>query len=272
MGPMMWRAVELLSRSLDRDERDAAIGDLVESRASAGRALLEVGGLVLRRQGSAWLDWRPWFILGAVVVPVGFLLSVSSRAFATTALGNLWLYVRTGDWAYFANPGWRHDLLTAAAHSTMSLTALLGWSWTTGFALARLSRRAVWTIAAFFAAIVVFGTIGSTITLGWAPFTIFMRIALVMVPAWRGAMRGLASSAPRPLPTIVLAAALVALTASISRALEGSLVFGYGVMLPPPGPDHIVGTADDPRPLWWVSLVMIWPAAFMVRTMRVRGS
>jgi hypothetical protein len=264
-----WRAVELLSRSLDRDERDAVYGDLIESHASTGRALLEVGGLVLRRQAAAWLDWRPWFILGAVVVPVGFLLSVSSRSFATAAAHSFWLYVRTGDWAYFANPGWRSDVFAAAAHAAVSVAALVGWSWTTGFALARLSRRAAWSIGAFFVAILVFGTAGSMLVVH--PAHNITAVVLVMLPFWRGLARGLAPGAPRPVPTIVAAAAIIVFTALVSKGLEGSLTFGYGLMRPLPGPDGVIGTLDDPRPFWWTSFVMIWPAVFMLRTRRERG-
>ena len=58
--------------------------------------------------------------------------------------------------------------------------------------------------------------------------------------------------------------ATVALTALSTKMLEGSLTFGWGLMRPQPGPDGIVGTADDLRPLWWLSFVMAWPAAFVL--------
>src|SRR5262245_54078117 len=90
-----WWLVDALCSLLDRDERDAVYGDLIESNASTGRALLEVGGLVLRRQGSAWLDWRPWVILVMVVVPLGVLLSVSSRGVMDAASHYVSLYRRT---------------------------------------------------------------------------------------------------------------------------------------------------------------------------------
>jgi hypothetical protein len=151
----------------------------------------------------------------------------------------------------------------------VSVAALVGWSWTTGFALARLSRRVAWSIGALFVAILVFGTVGSRMVVH--PAHSITGVVLVMLPFWRGLLRGLEPGAPRPLPTIVAAAAIIVLTAFVSKGLEGSLTFGYGLMRPLPGPDGVIGTLDDPRPLWWTSLVMIWPAAFMLRTIRVRG-
>ncbi len=276
-----WWAVEELARWLDRDERDAVYGDLIESHAPASRALLDVGGLVLRRQAAAWLDWHPWFILATVVVPLGFLLSVSSRGVTDAASHYMSLYSRTGEWAYLAIPGWRRDAISAVTQTSLSLLALIGWSWTTGFALGRLSRRAALTIALLFCANVVASTLGSTSTVRLTPHGVqtiddsavmlVLRVLLVFLPAWRGFTRSLRPAALGRRWTIGIALAVIALTAATSHALEGSLIFGYHVMLPPPGPDHIVGTADDPRPFWWVSLVMIWPAGFMLRTMRRRA-
>ena len=84
-GPAMrrisWWSVDLFSRLLEADERDAVRGDLTESGASGGRALRDVLGLVVRRQAALWVDWRPWLALLGVVVTLGLLLShVSSRS------------------------------------------------------------------------------------------------------------------------------------------------------------------------------------------------
>lgn len=74
--------VDLLSRLLEADEREAVRGDLTESGASGGRALRDVVGLVVRRQAALWMDWRPWLALVGVVVPLGLLLSHVSRWWA----------------------------------------------------------------------------------------------------------------------------------------------------------------------------------------------
>ena len=285
MTPRGWWAVDLLCALLERDERAAVCGDLVEAHASSGRALIEVGGLVIRRQAALWLGWRPWLALLTIVVPLGFLLSVSSRWFADSIAGGLWLYVRIGEWSYLMVPGWRHDLIAAATKALVGCAALAAWSWTAGFVLWRVSRRAWLVLALALMSMIVFGTTGSTTTaqVNWdqnqgpwfsrfnlpALFTPMLRVFLVMIPAWWGLRRGSARAALRPARAVAIAVATIALTVLISQALEGSLTYGWG-MRPQPGPDGIFGTEDDLRPLWWISLVMMWPAAYVVMN-SIRG-
>lgn len=269
-----WRAVERLSRLLERDEREAVWGDLIESHTSPARALREVAGLVVRRQAAVWLDWRPWFALVTIVVPLGFLLSVASRGFADSAASYFWLYVRTGEWAYFAVPGWRRDVIAVAATAAGNFLALAGWSWSTGYALGRLSRRAWWIVALLFGVVVVTATLPSTTTgiMGYPEahfrpvglfFSGIVRVAFVLWPAWFGLTRGRAQGA-LPASAIGVAVILIALTLLMAGSLEGSLVYGWGLVLPQPGPDGVFATADDLRPLWWISIVALWPVTFMV--------
>ncbi|HKE85356.1 MAG TPA: hypothetical protein VKB50_16450, partial [Vicinamibacterales bacterium] len=264
-----WRAVERLSRLLERDEREAVWGDLIESHTSPARALREVAGLVVRRQAEVWLDWRPWFALVTIAVPLGFLLSVASRGFADNAASYFWLYVRTGSWAYFTVPGWRRDVIAVTVGAAGSFLALVGWSWTTGYALGRIARRACWIVAFFFGAFVITATLPSTTTgiMGYPeahfrPVGLFfsgvVRVAFVLWPAWFGLTRGREHTALRASATGV-AVVITALTMVAAKALEGSLVYGWGWARPHPGPDGVFGTADDLRPLWWISIVMMWP-------------
>jgi hypothetical protein len=152
--------------------------------------------------------------------------------------------------------------------------ALAAWSWTAGFALSRLSRRAWWSESALFALVVVVGTVTSTTTgaqgypnAHFRPIGLYltgvMRMLLVLLPALCG-IDAARDGRRRPWSTVAIAVATVALTALSTKVLEGSLIFGWGVMRPQPGPDGIVGTADDLRPLWWLSFVMMWPAALVV--------
>ena len=269
-----WRLVDRLCRLLERDERDAVCGDLAESGLSASRALREVAGLVLRRQTELWLEWRPWAALVTIAIPLGFLLSVASRWFADGTAFHLSLYSRTGDWAYFAIPGWRRDFLASAATATLMWLALAAWSWTAGFALSRVSRRAWWSVSVLFASTVVLGTLASTTTgaqgypeAHFRPIGLYltgmMRMLVVVLPALYG-IDAARDVRRRPWSTVAVAVATVALTALSAKVLEGSMIFGWGVMRPQPGPDGIVGTADDLRPLWWLSFVMAWPAAFVL--------
>jgi hypothetical protein len=269
-----WRLVDRVCRLLERDDRDAVCGDLAESQMSAGRALREVVGFLLRRQAALWLEWRPWAALVTIAIPLGFLLSVTSRWFADGTAFHLSLYSRTGDWAYLAIPGWRRDFLASAATATLMWLALAAWSWTAGFALSRVSRRAWWSVSALFASTVVLGTLASTTTgaqgypeAHFRPIGLYltgvMRMLVVVLPALYG-IDAARDGRRRPWSTVAIAVATVALTALSERVLEGSMIFGWGVMRPQPGPDGIVGTADDLRPLWWLSFVMTWPAVFVV--------
>jgi hypothetical protein len=284
MTPRGWWVVDLLCALLDRHERAAVCGDLVEAHASTGRALIEVGGLVVRRQAALWLGWRPWIALLTIVVPLGFLLSIASRWFAETIFAHLWLYVRLGELSYLAVPGWRRDVIAMTTTFLVSCAALAAWSWTLGFALARLSRGAWFTLAVV-ALTILLGTTGFTTTVplgdrrvdplfaltAGSILTPILRVYLVLGPAWWGLRRGRARMSLGSSRAIAITVAAAALTALASKQLEGSLIFGWGLMLPQPGPDGIFGTGDDLRPLWWISLVMLWPAAYVFTT-SIRGT
>jgi hypothetical protein len=257
-----WWVVDLLCGLLDRDERAAVCGDLVEANASTGRAVLEVGGLVIRRQAALWLGWRPWLALVTIVVPLGFLLSVSSRWFADAIAAHLWLYIRLGEWSYLTFPGWRRDVIDAVTITVAGFATLAVWSWTAGYVLARLSRRAWWTLGFALVLAIVFGTIGSATIAGGVHLTPIVRVVLVLLPAWSGLRRGITGDTLGAVRALVITVAAIALTAFMSKALEGSLTYGWELR-PQPGPDRVFGTEDDLRPLWWISLVMMWPAVFV---------
>ena len=77
-----WWCAERLSRLLERDERSVVWGDLVESGVGPRRALVEIAGLIARRQAALWLEWRRWIALATVGVPLGVLLSYTTRWWA----------------------------------------------------------------------------------------------------------------------------------------------------------------------------------------------
>jgi hypothetical protein len=261
MTPRGWWAVDLLCGLLDRDERDAVGGDLAEARASSARVLMEVGGLVVRRQAALWLGWRPWLGLLAIVLPLGFLLSVSSRWFADSIAAHLWLYVRLGEWSYLTIPGWRRDVIEAVTTALAGFAALAVWSWTAGFVLARLSRRAWWTLGLVLVLAIVF-TVGPVTNARGFTLTPTVRVVLVLLPVWSGLRRGITGTSLGMVRALAITVATIAVTAFMAKALEGSVTYGW-VVPPQPGPDGIFGTEDDLRPLWWISLVMIWPAVFV---------
>ena len=78
MSNLWTRSTQALSRALDSTEREMVLGDLAELGMSDRRAFNAVLGLVLRRQLGFWKEWEPWFVLVAIVVPVGPLLATQS--------------------------------------------------------------------------------------------------------------------------------------------------------------------------------------------------
>ena len=61
-----------------------------------------------------------------------------------------------------------------------------------------------------------------------------------------------------------------ALAVTTLSGVETAFTFGRG-LTPPPGPDGIMGTADDVR-AWvpWVPLVLLWPAWYSTILLTVR--
>jgi hypothetical protein len=141
--------VDLLSRMLEPAERDAVRGDLAESGVSVGQGLRDVLGLVVRRQMALWQEWQSWVSLGGFVIPLGVLLTLVSRRTADGNAVYLWLYANNWTWTYLTNPGFRDELLGNGGGIVISWIALMCWAWSGGLLLGYLSRRTIWSNAAF---------------------------------------------------------------------------------------------------------------------------
>jgi len=74
MTKATWSIVDVAARSLHPAEREAVLGDLNERGESAWQGLLDVLGLVMRRQAMLWRSWQPWLTAFGVTVPCSFLL------------------------------------------------------------------------------------------------------------------------------------------------------------------------------------------------------
>ena len=271
-----------LARTLDPGERAVVLGDLIESHASPGRQLREIAGLAARRQIAGWAAPGPWAALATIAIPLGVLLSHISRWWSDSSVVYLRAYVEGFTWTYVANPGARHDMIELAVWFLMNAVALCTWSWTAGFALARLSRRTLWLTGGVFAIALFAGTLG-TETTARGPFGRGMadshfygvvlprlfRACLVLLPAWLGA-RAARRVWPlsRAIPATLIAVALTAWTAT---GVEGAVSYGRSQAWAGPGPDGMRGTDDDPRPLLLrlTPLGLLWPAALAAaRTLR----
>jgi hypothetical protein len=143
LGRMMtricWWLVDVLSRMLDADERQAVSGDLAESGESVVRATRDVLDLIVRRQVGLWAGWQPWLALLGIACLAGVPLSRIAFRLNVDLGQQLMAYYRYG--VHFGT------LLTPQQDIAFLLclaVALVVWSWTCGFVLGSLSGRAVW--------------------------------------------------------------------------------------------------------------------------------
>ena len=143
-----WPLVEIASRLLQRDEREAVLGDLAEANQGAWRGLLDVLGLFFRQQAALWKDGRPWLAGFGVAVPCTYLLmhvcisvncTFERLVYHKSLWGHQW---PTGNEGY--------PLLLC------HILLLIAWSWTGGFVVGSISRRTLWVSAALCAASCVY--------------------------------------------------------------------------------------------------------------------
>jgi hypothetical protein len=126
---------------LTAEERQAVLGDMVESGQTGAQALRDLLGLLMRQQPTFWTDWRPWAALLGLVVPAALALSFVARMAAGMSAIYAWFYVNNWTAGYLA-PGFRQDLIRYAGMFGISYVALICWAWTCGLLLGSLSRRA----------------------------------------------------------------------------------------------------------------------------------
>lgn len=132
---------DLAARALDRDEREAVLGDLAESGRSELHSFWEVAGLVLRRQAIEWRNWRPWLALLALIVPIGLFLSLVSEFTAQQTSVYLWLYANNPSWDLIHNRGFWYELGNATLLVFAVYLKLACWAWAAGFVIGCVTRK-----------------------------------------------------------------------------------------------------------------------------------
>jgi hypothetical protein len=130
-----WPLVEVVACLLERDEREAVLGDLAETGEGAWRGLLDVLGLVVRRQILHWRNWRPWLAVFGLALPgslllMGFSVSVSS-VFERLAHRSILI-------------GSPHPIHEAFFQLLCPGLLLISGSWSCGFVIGSMSRRTLW--------------------------------------------------------------------------------------------------------------------------------
>jgi len=287
--PRIGGLVEKAALLLNPPERGAVLGDLAESGESSARALLEILGLAARRQAAFWIAWEPWVALLLVVVPLGMLLSLTSRLWADATSIDAWVYLGHWDWSFFQYPGVRADLLRVLFLTVRDYVALICWAWTCGFAIASLSRRTAWMNWLMFCVILLAGTVGSSTTMrngGGNPASpshvfasviastiapVAVKLFAVAIPAWFGMRRALSGKTIALRTALLWTVAIAGITVATHATVEESASFfgwrPFGPMLNP-GFDHNLGTDDDmvDWKLRLLPLVVMWPAVYMLAT------
>lgn len=127
-----------VSRLLSPADRVVAQGDLAELNVTGWRALREIFCLVVLRQAELWKTWRPWLALIGVACIAGAVLSRLVFAIDVVIGTNIRAY-----WHYrvFMNDATLGEVVLQISGLLLITSAC---SWIAGFALARLSGRAVW--------------------------------------------------------------------------------------------------------------------------------
>jgi hypothetical protein len=224
MSSASWSLIETASRFLEREEREAVLGDLIESGENTWRGLLGVLGLLARRQALVCKGPRPW-LAGCVALPSSYLLmyvtvSVSFTFQRLVLHKALCLGFLTGNEGFFL----------LLCHLFLTLT----WSWTAGFIVGSTSRRTVWASAVLCAVPILFLWPG--FQEGFLPR---LSVILFLVPGILGVRHGLRTSQINRSMAILLA---FAVTMSMISAWTNSALWHFNWLLILP-PWYLVATA-----------------------------
>jgi hypothetical protein len=187
---------------LDPAEREAVFGDFAELAMTDRQSAESLFGLVVRRQLRLWKAWNPWFALFAIVVPVSPQLARLSNQLGVEIWPGVVLWLHHG-------PIYETGLSPAAKLAGFSLQALalITWSWTSGFALRKLSRSTISVSGVAFFAIyfVALATSDGGSFFPWAWLPLCINFLFVVLPAYYG-LRQSTSSLNRKFPWMVLLA------------------------------------------------------------------
>jgi hypothetical protein len=206
-----WWLVDSVSRLLEPDERDAVQGDFAERGVTNGKALLDLLGLVARRQAALWKDWRPWLALAGVVGPIALLLIdfyLSLGRGSDLVDLHLWMiYGVIDQTGLTAGP----VIGPLVCYSLLLVT----WSGTSGFALGSLSRRTIWVNGPLFCGLfwLLFSDVLSAAVPPKLSTVLLVSTALFLLPFIWGVHQGLRLGTLGLLRGILVASAVASLTA-----------------------------------------------------------
>jgi hypothetical protein len=196
MSRLLSYATLTLSRLLDPKEREVALGDVAELGYVGGQAFTSMLGLVLRRQLQPWKQWRPWFVLVTMVIPITALLA----SFCNELGGKLFPVLVM----------WSHHHVAYATGLKpsaeafglfLNIAALVLWSWACAFAVGALARTTIYVPSIVFCVICLamgrrLGPISIVLlwTTAWGWLPVVIMCLLVLAPAYHGLRHGAVSS------------------------------------------------------------------------------
>jgi hypothetical protein len=193
-----WSWVEAAAQLLEANEREAVLGDLLETGETAWYALFDVLGLAIRRHAGLWKSWRPWLAAFGLALPstlllMGFSVSISQayqHLVGPTILRVTGLKVGPGLFLLLCN-----------------VFLLVAWAWTGGFVVGSISRRTVWVSAAL-------SCVPCLVCVARFRVECLSRLCLLLFipPAVWGARQGLRITRIKLGAALVLAVAVTALT------------------------------------------------------------
>jgi hypothetical protein len=194
-----WPLVESVARLLDRDERDAILGDSLEAGSGPWLALFAVLGFIFRRQILLWRSWRPWLAVFLFGLPCSILLMFVSVS--VTCTFDRLMGFKLGHWAPTGHEGF--------ALLLCHIILLIAWSWTSGFTLGSLSPRTLWLNAALCCLVALYSADHFRIHAisKFSPF-------LFLLPAIWGVREGMHTVRLRLTPALFLTATMTVLMIS----------------------------------------------------------
>ena len=221
-----WSLVETTAQLLEGDRREAVLGDLVEAGESAWQAVLGILSLALRLNITEWKSWRPWLAAFGVSLPASLLLMGVSLSVSQS-------------WQRLISPGIEgatpgEVLLPLVGQALL----LIGWSWSGGYVVGRVSRRTVWMSAVACCSPCLF-CLARFHVLSLPRFCLL----LFVLPAIWGVRQGLRRTRIR---------------------LSSMLVFTLTLMLLMVAPWHSGGQRWWSPRSWILDAMLIWPAWYLV--------
>jgi hypothetical protein len=144
--------LQVLLGALSEDEREVVSGDLLEANVSPMGSVLQVFGLLVRRQLIPWSEWRLWLVLAGVAIPSAVLLAQTARLFANGSAIICWMLINNTDAALLKSAGFWYGARVYGCEVARSALILFCCSWACGRFIgqqARSSRYAVGIVILF---------------------------------------------------------------------------------------------------------------------------